>query len=323
VRVLFVGLGSIGQRHLRNLQTLGSFEFVALRSRGRALPDEFRALPLRVVDRLDEAIAAAPDLALLCAPPVTQQAVLSRLVRETSCHFLIEKPIAAALTDLAECAALLEMQRRKCLVGYNLRFHPVTARIRQVLQEGTLGRVCAVRASVGQYLPDWHPDEDYRLGYSALRRLGGGVLMDLIHEIDLLYWWFGKPDVVKALAGTQSALEIETEDTAEILCRFPGGVIGSVHLDYIQRVPMRQGIIIGDAATLTYDLLKNECHVLRPGAVPVSQIFSTFVRNDMYVAELVALLAAIRTDTPCSPSLQEGIDVLALALRARRDAGLD
>jgi predicted dehydrogenase len=322
MRVLFVGLGSIGQRHLRNLQTLGTFEYLAWRSRGHLLPDEFSALPIRVVTDLDEAVAAQPDLALLCAPPVVQQETLGRLVRETRCHLFLEKPIAPSLDGLAECARLLEAQGRKSLVGYNLRFHPVIAAARAALQQGTLGRVCAARASVGQYLPDWHPQEDYRQSYSASRRLGGGVALDLIHEIDLLYAWFGKPDVVKAVAGTLSSLDIDTEDTAEILCHFPGGVIGSIHLDYVQRVPMRHGTVIGDAATLTYDLLKNECTLYRPGSAPASQTFPDFVRNDMYVAELAALLDGIRMDTPCSPSLREGIDVLEIALRAKQDAGI-
>ena len=322
MRVLLVGLGSIGQRHLRNLQALGTFEYIALRSRGQPLPGEFSALPLRVVTALDEAVASQPDVALLCAPPTAHPAVLGRLVRETGCHVFIEKPIAPSLDGLAECARLLEAQGRKSFVGYNLRCHPVCTVVHEVLRQGVLGKVSAARVSVGQYLPDWHPYEDYRHGYSASRRLGGGVMLDLIHEIDLLYSWFGKPDVVKAVAGKISALDIDTEDTAEILCRFAGGRIGSIHMDYVQRVPMRTGTIVGDEATLTYDLLKPECQVLRPGVPPVVHSFSAFVLNDMYVAELARFFEAIQGDTSCSPSLREGIDVLEIALRAKHDAGV-
>lgn len=321
-KILFVGLGSIGQRHLRNLERLGVFEYVALRSTGRPLPGEFSRIPLAVVTRLEDAVSAQPDVTFLCAPAVVQQAVLGPLVRETRCHFLIEKPVAPSLDGLMECVRILEEQRRKSIVGYNLRFHPVNAVVRDTLQQGTLGKVCAVRASVGQYLPDWHPADDYRQGYSANFRLGGGVVLDLIHEIDLLCSWFGKPDVVKAVAGTLSALDIDTEDTAAIVCRFAGGVIGSIQLDYIQRIPARNGTIIGDAATLTYDLIKNECQIDRPGVDPLVWAFPAFERNDMYVAEVTRLLEAIRTDTPCSPSLRDGVEVLDVALRAKRDAGL-
>jgi predicted dehydrogenase len=320
MRILLVGLGSIGQRHLRNLQTRGTFEYVAMRSRGLPLPDEFSALPLRVVTALDEAVASQPDVAFLCAPASVHPVVLGRLVRETGCHVFIEKPMAPSLDGLADCARLLEGQGRKSLVGYNLRCHPVCAVVQETLRQGVLGRVTSARASVGQYLPDWHPHENYRHGYSASRRLGGGVMLDLIHEIDLLYAWFGKPEVVKAVAGKSSALDIDTEDTAEILCRFAGGLIGSIHMDYVQRVPMRTGAIVGDEATLTYDLLKAECQVLRSGVPPVVHAFPEFVRNDMYVAELDRLFGAIRDDAPCSPSLREGIDVLEIALRAKRDA---
>ena len=322
MKILFVGLGSIGQRHLRNLQRFGRFEYIALRSTGRPLPDEFSQIPMTVVSRLEDAIAARPDVAFLCAPPVVQQAVLEPLVRNTRCHFLIEKPIAPSLDGLAACVRLLEEQHRKSLVGYNLRFHPVSAVVRDALQRRALGKVCSVRVSVGQYLPDWHPNEDYRHGYSANKRLGGGVLLDLIHEIDLVHSWFGKPEVVKAVAGTASTLEIDTEDVATIACRWPGGAVGCIQLDYVQRVPSRTGTIIGDAATLTYDLMKSECRIEQPGSDPAVYDFPDFVRNEMYVAEVAHLLEAIRTGSECSPSLSEGVDSLELALRAKRDAGL-
>lgn len=322
MKALFVGLGSVGQRHLRNLRTLGSFEYIALRSRGLALPAEFDDLSIRVVRGIDEAIAEQPDLALLCAPAVTQQAVLGPLVRETRCHLFIEKPITPSLDNLAEYVCLLERQRRKSLIGYNLRFHPVVAVVQQALQSKALGRVCSARASVGQYLPDWHPAEDYRQGYSANRRLGGGVLLDLIHELDLMYSWFGKPTAVKAIASKVSSLSIDTEDTAEVVCRFADGVVGSIHLDYVQRVPFRNGSIVGEAASLTYDLLKNECAIYRPGTEPEVHSFPDFVRNDMYSSEISRLLEAIATDVPCTPSLREGVEVLEFALAAKQDAGL-
>jgi predicted dehydrogenase len=322
MKILFVGLGSIGQRHLRNLPRLGTFEYIALRSTRRPLPDEFSEIPMTVVSRLEDAIAARPDVAFLCAPPLVQQAVLGPLVRDTRCHFLIEKPIAPSLDGLADYVRLLEEQQRKSLVGYNLRFHPVSAVVRDALGRRALGKVCSVRASVGQYLPDWHPSEDYREGYSANTRLGGGVLLDLIHEIDLVCSWFGKPETVKAMAGTVSALEIDTEDTAALVCGWADGMIGCIQLDYVQRVPSRNGTIVGDAATLTYDLMKSECRIERPGADPDVSAFPGFVRNEMYVAEVAHLFDAIRTGSACSPSLGEGVDSLDVALRAKRDAGL-
>ena len=322
MKILFVGLGSIGQRHLRNLQRFGPFDYVALRATNRPLPEEFARIPMKVVTRVEHAVAEQPDVAFLCAPAVVQQAVLEPLVHETRCHFFIEKPIAPGLDGLAGLADVLDEQHRKSIVGYNLRFHPVSAVVREALRFGTLGKVCSVRASVGQYLPDWHPQENYRQGYSANRSLGGGVLLDLIHEIDLLYSWFGRPQVVKAIAGTVSKLDIDTEDTAAVVCRFDDGIIGCIQLDYVQRVPARGGTIVGDAATLSYDLMKSECRIDRPGADPVVHAFHDFVRNDMYVAEVAHLFDAIETDGLCSPSLREGLDVLEFALRAKCDAAV-
>jgi predicted dehydrogenase len=277
---------------------------------------------MKIVTRLEDGVAEQPDVAFLCAPAVVQQAVLEPLVHQTRCHFLVEKPIAPAMDGLAGLVRVLEEQHRKSIVGYNLRFHPVSAVVRETLRTGSLGKVCSVRASVGQYLPDWHPNEDYRQGYSANRSLGGGVMLDLIHEIDLLYSWFGRPQAVKAIAGTVSTLDIDTEDTAAVLCRFAGGVVGCIQLDYVQRVPARNGTIVGEAATLSYDFMKSECRIDRPGADPVVHAFPDFVRNEMYVAEVAHLLDSIGTGGDCSPSLREGMDVLEIALRAKCDAGV-
>lgn len=322
-RVLFVGLGSIGQRHLRNLRAHGPFEYTALRSRGRALPDDLSDLPIRVVHDLDAAAATRPDLVFLCAPPAIQRVALERLARDTRAHLFIEKPIALAVDGLEACAAEVEAQGRVAMVGYNLRFHPTVRRVGEWLDDGRLGRIASARVTVGQFLPDWHPAEDYREGYSAKRALGGGVLLDLIHELDLLYSWFGRPQAVKAMAGRLSSLEIETEDTAEVLLRFESGVIGSAHLDYVARTARRGGVIVGDAATISYDLLACSCDVQGPRGVEESEAWPSFVRNDMYATELETFLTAVREGRPAMPTLRDGLDVLAIANQARLDSGIE
>ena len=151
---------------------------------------------------------------------------------------------------------MLELARSKnlvTLVGCNLRFHPGLVAVKRLLEQGVAGRIVAIRAEVGQYLPDWHPGEDYRQGYSARLDLGGGIILDAVHEIDYVRWLLGPVRSVACFAGKLSHLEVETEDTAALLFRFSNGTIGEVHLDYVQRAYSRTCHIIGDEGTIRWD----------------------------------------------------------------------
>ncbi len=120
-----------------------------------------------------------------------------------------------------------------------------------------------MRAHWGEYLPGWHPWEDYRQGYSARPDLGGGVVLTLSHPLDYLRWLFGEVEALWAFTGKSSDLELQVEDTAEIGLRFANGVLGSLHLDYNQRPPGHWLEVITSQGTLRWDNLSGEVQVYR------------------------------------------------------------
>lgn len=320
MKVLFIGLGSIGQRHLRNLLQLGTFEIYAYRVRSNPLPDEFEYINVNQVYDLGQLSMVKPDLCIIASPPTVQERVLPFVIN-AGCNFFIEKPIATMLDGLNNLLEKVEKQKLTTMVGYNLRYHPVYKKLTELLAGKIIGNIVSVRASVGQYLPDWHPSEDYRLGYSANQSLGGGVILDLIHEIDFVYSLFGEVVEVKAMISTKSSLEIDTENTSEILIKFRNGILGQIHLDYVQRKPMRNGIIIGDRGTVLYDLLENEVIVTNQDGVKEKYRYD-FQRNDMYIKELKDFIQAIRTKTELPNNFKAGINVLKIALQAKSDASI-
>src|SRR5262249_48764462 len=125
------------------------------------------------------------------------------------------------------------------------------------VQRNAIGRITSARADVGEYLPDWHPWQDYRASYSGRRDLGGGAVLTFSHELDALCWLLGPPRRLTAMAARTSSLEIDTEDVAEIMLDFESGAIGSVHVDYVQRVPKRSLEIVGEQGTLRWDYHRN------------------------------------------------------------------
>ena len=229
MKFLMVGLGSIGQRHLRNLRTLlgPSPEVLAYRVRklSQVLTDQMtiesdtgleEKYGVRVFSDLEKALREQPDAALICNPnslhiPVAVAAA------EAGCHLFIEKPLSHNLDGVDELLRIVKDRNVAGLVAFQLRFHPLVRKLRDLIQQGAIGHVISVRAEMGEYMPGWHPYEDYRQAYAARREQGGGSLFAQIHEIDYLYWLFGVPRRLVAMGGHMSSLEIDVEDIASVL----------------------------------------------------------------------------------------------------------
>lgn len=320
MKILVIGLGSIGQRHVRNIRRLAPLEIIAYRVRGNPLPEDLNGDWLTSFTDLDEALAMAPDAALVCTPPATQRAFAMRAV-EAGCHVFVEKPIASSWDGMDELLQAISERRRATLAGYNLRFHPVLLRARELLHSNAIGLLTSIRAQVGQYLPDWHPWEDYRSGYSARAELGGGVILDLIHEIDYVRWLAGPAASLSCFAARCSSLEISTEDTAEIIVSFASGAIGNVHLDYVQRVPTRECMIVGENGSIRFDLLIPELHFSTSTSKSWQvERFEGFDRNDMYLEEMRHFLACIEGKEKSINPLSDGAGTLRIALASSRSA---
>jgi predicted dehydrogenase len=320
-RFLILGCGSIGKRHLGNLLAAEAGEVIAFDVR----PDRAEAVRARfgveVFTDLDAALDRQPQVAFVTAPtslhvPIAVQAA------ERGCHLFIEKPLSHTRDGVERLQELVRRQDLVTLVGCNLRFHPGLVAVKQLLEQGAIGRVVAVRVEVGQYLPDWHPYEDYRQGYSARRDLGGGILLDAVHEIDYIRWLLGPVRSVACLAGTLSHLEIQTEDTAALLLRFTAGALGEVHLDYVQRVYSRTCHVIGDEGTVRWDYSAGEARVYRAASRAWETVANPagWQPNQMYVDELAHFLRCLDRQEQPALDVFDAARVLDLVLAAKESS---
>lgn len=318
--VLIAGFGSIGQRHARNLLALGVRRIGAFDpepSRRKAAEE----LGIATFAALEGALDAHPSVVFVCTPPAFHVEVAAAAA-ERGCHLFIEKPLSDRVDGVDELVDAVRRQRLASMVACNLRFHPGLGLVKELLEDAVAGRVVAVRAEFGQYLPDWHPREDYRRTYSATASLGGGVILDAIHEIDYCRWLMGEVDAVACFAGKLSGLEVETEDVAALLLHFSRGAIGEIHVDYVQRAYSRTFQVIGDAGTLRWDYGSGETKWY---TAATQQWRSTrnpegWEPNRMYVDELRHFLECFERGTPTMCDVSEGRRVLEIALAARRSA---
>jgi len=333
MKVLFVGLGGIGQRHLRNLKAIvgDSLEVIAYRERklNQVITDKLDIEPgddisqrfgVRVFDSLSEALSQKPSIVFICNPTSMHIPVAMEAAKH-GCHLFIEKALSHTLEGTAELIKLVEDNELICMVGYQMRFHPCLKTLKDVLESYAIGRVLAINVEVGEYMPAWHKYEDYRELYAARKDLGGGVIVSQIHEFDYVYWLFGLPRRVFATGGHLSSLEIDVEDVASIYLECFGGesvIPVHIHQDYLQRPPARNCKVIGDKGKVHVDFLApTVTHFGEDGAIAHHWDFRGFERNQLFVDEMRHFLACVDGGTqPCVP-IREGVQSLRMAIAAK------
>ena len=219
--------------------------------------------------------------------------------------------------QVEELISLVEQKDLVSFVTYQMRFHPCLQRVRVLLEKNAIGRVLAVRAEMGEYMPGWHPWEDYRQSYAAKEEMGGGSLLAQIHEMDYLYWLFGLPKRVFAVGGHLSSLEINVEDVASVLMDCDGIPV-HLHLDYIQRPPSRTLQIVGDTGKIIVDLRASSLQLYGDdGKIAEATSFEGFDRNQMFIDELRHFLACMDGKEKTLISLRDGAQSLRMALAAK------
>jgi predicted dehydrogenase len=253
MRFLVLGVGSIGQRHAKNLRGLGH-EVLAFDTDAARLAQVGSSLSIETLPALAAGAERKPDGVLVCTPP----AVHVQGAREAlgwGAHLFVEKPLAPSSRAVGRLLEEAEARGRRILVGSNLRFFKPLQRVKTLVDEGRIGRVLSVRAQCGFYLPSWKPGTDYRETYRARAAEGGGILLDAIHEFDYLRWIFGEAREVFATTGRVSGLDLDVEDLAEVTLRFVSGAVGQLHLDYLQRSYRRDCEVIGERGVIVWDYI--------------------------------------------------------------------
>lgn len=317
--IVVVGSGSIGRRHLRNLARLGMgprYVYDQDSERARQAAAEGDATPLASLKEVPEVLAA-----FICTP-TSRHVEAARAFLERSAHLFIEKPISHNLDGVPELLEQARTRQRIVMVGFNLRFHPCLRKIKALLDEGAIGKRLGARIEFGQFLPDWHPWEDYRKGYSANRALGGGIILDAVHEFDYARWLLGEVHEVAGMMGTIGSLEIDTEDLAAFTLEHEGGAVSEIHLDYLQRVYARTCKVIGSEGTIYWDWHARAVRCFRSSTgtwedFPEPKSYDV---NETYLDEVRAFMAAVEGTAPPPVDGEAGARVLAVALAAKEAA---
>jgi len=318
---LIVGCGSIGRRHLRNLLSLGVDELIACDVRADRADQVSREYGVPAFVDLQRALEQGPDVVFVCTPTSLHLQV-ALAAAERSLHLFIEKPLSHTLDGVDALLRIASRNKLVALVGCNFRFHPGLQKVKQLLDDQAIGSVISVRAEFGQYLPDWRPGTDYRESYSARQALGGGIILDQVHELDYLRWLLGEVREVFCFAQKRSQLEMDAEDSASMLLRFACGAAGVVQLDCVRRDYRRACEIIGEEGILQWDLTAREVRWYSDANKTWTHLHDPpgWTLNDMYVDELRHFLRCVRGEETPAQDLHDAHKVLAVAMAAKNSA---
>lgn len=315
------GLGSIGRRHGRNLRALGVgvAGFDPDPDRREAFASEVAGSDVHA--SVEDALQVSAEFAVIASPNAfhLKQALACARI---GLHLFIEKPLGTDGTGVSELVAEVDRRGLVALLGSNWKFHPGPQRLKAIIDSGDLGRVLAVQALGGQYLPDWHPWEDYRGMYSSRHDLGGGVLLDS-HDLDYLTWLVGPLASVTCRTISTGTLEIDTCDLACLLLVFVSGATGTLQLDYLQRPYGRRVHITGSDGTAIWDHSEGTVRQYRGVTREWSELAipSDYDLNEMYVEEMRHFLDCVARQRPTVTPLDQAVHVLSVLGHARASAG--
>lgn len=322
-RFLVVSYGSIGRRHLGNVRTLYPEAATAVLRRPSSVNAE--PAPPQGCARLTSMEAAlewGPDAALICSPAPFHLQQAAALV-DAGVHVCIEKPLGvdgqrAGVVDLKDHVAASGVT---AMLAYPLRFHRPLAALAAAWRQGVAGQGRYLRAHVGTHLPDWRPSQPFASQVSAQRKLGGGALLELSHELDLVLWLWGMPETVRCTTRALGGWGLDVEDLAELTLGWADGRVASIHLDMLDRSATRSLRVVGSDASLHWDMATQQARALGPaGAETLLDDGVEVVGSTMYFTLLQHFVDCIQTGQQPLCGLSDGDAVLRLVEAAREAA---
>lgn len=315
---LVVGFGSIGNRHTKNLIKLGYENINVLRTfKNKTKYPQIKKL--KIFKNFKEAIKNNKYNLMILANPTSEHMNYAIKAAKEKINIYIEKPLSSSLKNIDLLKKIKKKNKIKITVGCQLRYHSGLAYVKQVIEKKKLGKIYSVFCDVGEYLPLWHPKEDYKKSYASRKKLGGGVILTLIHEIDYLFWIFGKFKSVYSTGGNLTKLNTDVEDTVVSNIVTKQNVPISLRMDFWRTPPTRKLNIVGEKGQLFWNYhTKKTILIMKNGKKITKNMPKKWNSNQMYVDILKDFISKIKNNGKVKISLEDGIYTLKAALALKK-----
>ena len=324
IKVLIVGYGSIGKRHLENFLQLKDIQLIVYTKRNDL--QLLKKKGIKVSNSLTECLKENPDIGVIANETSLHIPIAIKLAKEGLDLFL-EKPLSNSLKDVKKLYAIVKKKKLITQMGCNLRFHPCIMKIKSLIEQQKIGKIISAQVQNCSYLPDFHRWEDYKKSYAARKDLGGGVILTQIHEIDYMYWFFQEVENIVSISGKFSELDVTAEDYVSSLLKFKSKIIGELHMDYFQRPSFRSSKIRGTKGEIYWDSDDNCVDVYNMNKKRWEIKFNDGFPYDLdirssYVEELKHFLKCVKHRKETINNLEQGIETLKIALAIKKASKL-
>lgn len=306
MKILICGLGSIGLRHTKNLLKLGYKDILLFTSRKII---EKKLKNLKTFNSLDGALKEKPNLVLICNSTHLHEDIIITCLKNNT-NVFIEKPVGFNKKKLEKISRLIKKKQNiNNMVGYMMRFHPAIIKLKELLKSNEIGNVFHFSSCWGEYLPNWHKEEIYKNSYAANKSMGGGVSLTLSHDLDLSCYLFNKIKKVEVIKNNINSLKINAESSVDFLVSFEKNINGFIHLDYLQKKPVRNLVVTGTEGSIEFNYYKNQIKISKNNKQK-KILFKKFKRNHLFINEMKYVLESIKSKKKMKPSIIESIDLL-------------
>ena len=305
--ILICGSGSIAQRHAKNLIKLGYKNLIFFKENKTFIPQLVKKF--KIYYNIDKALQNKPKVTFICNA-TSKHLKYALMSAKAKSHIFVEKPLSNKIHKLYDLKKILKKNKIRLMVGYMMRFHPLILRIKNLLKKNYLGKIFYIRSSWSEYLPDWHPKENYKKSYAASNKLGGGSTFTLSHEIDLVKLLLGEIKRIHTYKSYKSKLNIQAEFSTNHQIEFKNGAVAQIHLDFMQKPPERKLEIVGDKRKLYFDYYKNQISIVNRNGTVKKLIEKNFKRNDMFINEIKTFFKNINQNLKIHSNIDNSIDII-------------
>ena len=319
MKILIIGFGSIAKRHINNLIHNINCEIIVYSRRKNIRFLDHKKI--NVLNSLEKCLLEKPDVAFITNETAFHIPMAIKMAK-SGLDLFIEKPLSNSTNGIKTLQKIVKQKKLVTQMGCNLRFHKCIIKIRQLINQKKIGKVISIQSENGSYLPDWHTHEDYRKGYASDSKLGGGIILTMIHDIDYLYWIFGNPKSIFSVSGKFSDLDISAEDYCSSIIEFKNNITAELHLDFFQRPEFRGCKIKGTKGVIYWNSDKNEIRLFknRKKVWEVVLALKKFQRNEMYIDEIIHFLKCVKNRKQTINNLDEGIKTMKIALAMKKSS---
>jgi predicted dehydrogenase len=325
MKFLIIGLGSMGKRRIRNLQALGEKDIIGMEPIEERRQQVEKEYEIKTISSAKDGFGQNPDAVIISTPP-DKHGEYALMAAEHGKHFFVEASVLLE-EEIIKANEIAKQKKIVAMPSCTMRFNWRMRKIKELVENNSIGKIIAINYHLGQWLPDWHPWEDIRKFYVGKRETGAGREM-VPFELEWMQWIFGPVGKISCITGKFSGLPVDINDVYSLNLVIGGGIVANILIDVVSRYAVRRMEVTGERGSIVmnwddndvklYDADKKEWKKFSEEEKQEQKGY--WVKDDMYIDEMRHFLNAVSGKEELIYSMDDDIRNLNILLSAERSS---